>query len=433
MLLGACSKSCNDAPGPRTAPQITEFILNPSAPWSTIVVTITQPASGAKGKITFTLPPGLSPSLAPVIKLSDSNAKVLPDTGVQVDFSNSVTYTVTAQDGTTSVYETELKADNSFAADTPTPPQYLAIYNGWPSYVNGLGSVGGSVTAAAAVFYQFNLVVFGNGLQDPSHLDYQKSKAIITLLKQRSIQVFGYVSVRGTSKGGMSDAQLAATVDAWQAMGVTGIYADEYDSSHDATRTRQNTLVSYVHTKGMPVFANGGNVEEALGGSDCLLDGAHGDYYLLESFLYGNGLYGGSAPGSSDYTSLEEWKRKADRAYYYKKTKGVRIACVATTPHNQAPAPATVTASDGYKMSWHAAFMYGFDAYQFTDKDYSSPEAILRFYPNPAGTFGTSWQQASYVKLASQVAGTSRYERSTNTTTTFYFSGNGTTTGTGGH
>ena len=421
-LLIGCNKSNDSSPvpstqNPSTAREIISFTFaGLPAPWPATV-----PATITSGKIQIKLPPGLSPSaLVPTIALSDSKATVDPNSGVAVDFTNPVTYTVTAESKDKSFYLTELLPPDATVVDVPTPPQYLCLYYGWPSYVNGLGIVGGDVIDAATFFSKFDVIVFGGGLQEPSHPDYQNTKAIIARLKQLKpgIKVFGYVTIRGTSQGGLNDTQLAAAVDAWRAMGITGIFGDEYDFSHDATRSRQNTFVSYVHSKNLAVFANGGNIEEVLGGSDCLLDKVHGDYYLMESFLYGWG----------QYWPLSEWKLKADRAYYYKKTKGVSIACVATTAASQATATSNTT--DGYKMSWNAAFMYGFDAYQFTDKVYSaqSSQATVNFYPNPSGPFGTTWKQASYVN---KVSGT-RYERSTDTNT-FYFTGDGATTGTGGH
>ena len=66
------------------------------------------------------------------------------------------------------------------AAEAPVvPPRRLAIYYGWPSLVN---ESYGDPTRAAAVFASFDLVVFGDGLEHPTHGDHDRHAAIIERL-----------------------------------------------------------------------------------------------------------------------------------------------------------------------------------------------------------------------------------------------------------
>ena len=65
----------------------------------------------------------------------------------------------------------------SFATATFLPDK-LAIYYGWPSAVNGAG---GDINVAAAVFDDYDQVVFGAGLEDPSHGDHANLVAMLAL------------------------------------------------------------------------------------------------------------------------------------------------------------------------------------------------------------------------------------------------------------
>ena len=151
-----------------------------------------------------------------------------------------------------------------------------------------------------------------------------------------------------------------------------------------------------------------------MGGNDCKLSSVFGDYYLIESFLESNGVY----------TNLDNNIKKADSAYYYMKTKGVGIACVSYLP----TVSANSNSSAIYQMAWHGTAMYNFDAFQLTDKNYSSQSAQVYYYQNPIASYGSGWLQWDWVKRVSAT----RYERSTSTNI-FFIEGDGATFGTGGH
>lgn len=404
--LNACSDGTPVTPAKNSENKIEKFSITSEN--STIDAVINHETSS----ITFQLPPALEPtsSLIPIIEVS-IGATVTPASKVAQNFEVPVTYTVKAENGTEKKYTVEIKPESS-SKDIPMPPKYLCIYYGYPSLVNGSG---GNVAVAANTFRQSNMLVLGDKLWQVTHDDYAPTKEIIALLRQSkpTMQIFGYIDLGMTTQK-LSETDLKTAIDAWKVMGVTGIFADDFGYDFGVTRSRQNMFVDYAHSKGLAVFVNCWNIEDALGGSDSHLSSAYNDYYLLESFLVGHGAY----------RPMSEFKLRGDRAYYYMKTKKIGIACSATLPTSELTA--TSNTSDKFKLSWYGTAMYNFDAYQFTDM-YHSSNSTLFFYPNPITSYGTAWKQADWIKTVSAT----RYERST-TTTMFYVEGDGATYGRGG-
>lgn len=312
-----------------------------------------------------------------------------------------------------SLNKNDINLSANKATVATTPPKYLCIYYGWPSLVNNSK---GNTNTAINVLKNFDVIVFGDGLWKSTHGDNLKTKTIINGLKsiKPSIKIFGYIDVSTTIQN-LSITQLQDAIDGWKLMNVTGVFGDDFASDFGVDRSRQNLFIDYAHSKGLSVFANGYIIDDVLAGTDCHLSGAYDDYYLMESFFINDGKY----------TSLQLNIDKANKAYYYMKTKGINVACVAR--EKLVNITATTNQTDKFKQSWFATAMYNFDAFQYTDKNFSSSNNKLFYYSNPISTYGTSWIDIDTVRKISNT----RYERSTNTNT-LYITGNGSTTGTGG-
>ena len=366
-------------------------------------------------KLLFRFSPSVRPDgQKPAITISP-RATIAPASGVAQNFSNSIVYNVIAENNVGFPYYTELQKPDFSIKDVPTPPKYLCIYYAWPSVVN---LSNGNINTAISFFIKYDILVFGGGLWEATHGDNIKTKQIIAGLKAQKpgIKIFGYIDV-GVSPPpaqNLTIAQLQTAIDGWQQMGVQGVFGDDFGMDFGVDRARQNAFIDYAHSKGLSVFANSFYVYNALGGNDCKLSSVFGDYYLIESFLESNGVY----------TNLDNNIKKADSAYYYMKTKGVGIACVSYLP----TVSANSNSSAIYQMAWHGTAMYNFDAFQLTDKNYSSQSAQVYYYQNPIASYGSGWLQWDWVKRVSAT----RYERSTSTNI-FFIEGDGATFGTGGH
>ncbi len=291
-------------------------------------------------------------------------------------------------------------------------PQYLAIYYAWPSVVNGATSMAQAVNT----FKQFDIIVLGDKLWTATHPDCNNTRQIIQDLKaaKPTIKIYGYIDV-GVSGGSwiqnLSEVQLRQAVDGWKATGATGVFGDDFGSDFGVTRPRQNLFIDYAHNSGLSVFANSWWVKDALGGSDCHL-GAN-DYYLLESFLMGNGAY----------YPLSGIKAKGDSVISYKKQSKVNIAVSCTVPGGTATASSNT--GNPFSLSWYGTAMYNFEAFQFTDNWHSASNAKLYFYPNPISSYGTIWKDTLPVRVSA-----TQFKRGTDTHT-FFIEGDGVSSGRG--
>ncbi len=168
--------------------------------------------------------------------------------------------------------------------DAPARLQWLGIYYGWPSGAGGARSV----EEAAARLGSFEVLVLGGGLERPQHGDHERTRAILTRLE--GVEVFGYIPLGQAT--GLDEKAIAASILAWKAMGVRGIFFDEAGYDFGNTRARQRAAFAAAHREGLKVFAN------AFQPDDLFADGrdaqhnprgekaglAAGDAYLYESF-----------------------------------------------------------------------------------------------------------------------------------------------------
>ncbi len=394
-VVWGCTKPHNPVDPPPVngnADSITSFVLAGTFPATKGII--------KRDTIFLTIPPGADPTaLAPDIQLSGSSATVYPGSGTVSNFTKSVMYTVTSAARYTRRYYTRFVKDVASAKDEPKAPAALCIYYAWPSVVNGAG---GDVEAAATSFAKFDVLVLGDGIWQSAHGDNAKTKQIIARLrtKKPGMKIFGYIDVGKTQN--LSVAQMQEAILGWQNMGADGVFGDEFGYDFAVDRVRQNSFVDFAHARGMKVFVNSWRVEDALGD----YDGAsthlqEGDYYLLESLLVGKG----------NYTSLEEYKYRADRAYYYMKTKKISVAAVSTI------FPSTIDATTNntsvYSYTWCGAAMYNFDAFQLTDSSYSVQNTSAFYYPPMSTSYGMSWEDADWTKVVSEA----QCSRSTNSHT----------------
>ena len=232
-------------------------------------------------------------------------------------------------------------------------PKKLAVYYGWPSSVNATYTVPGAI----AVFDDYDLVIFGSGLEDPTHGDHQNTKDIID---GSTADIFGYVDAT------LSESAIETKVDQWAVMGgsnklIAGIFFDRFGFDFGLTRQKQNNIVDYVHGKGLPVFVNAWDPDDVFQGANTKL--TTGDYYLAESHYIING----------EWQNVNDWETKSDKMAFYKSQYGTSMACVTTTT--------TVIGFDQNK--WDNAYcahaVYDFDASGWGEPNFSASDAQLPF------------------------------------------------------
>lgn len=138
-------------------------------------------------------------------------------------------------------------------------PQQYCIYYGPITQINGSA---GSVTATVNVLSAFPLVILGPFTTYTGSAIAANDQSVIQQLVAKGIKVFLYLYL-GVNNANpnqevlLTDAQLTAKIDATAVLGCAGVFLDQYGYDWQTTRTQQNRAVSYTHSKGMNVIANG--------------------------------------------------------------------------------------------------------------------------------------------------------------------------------
>lgn len=134
----------------------------------------------------------------------------------------------------------------------------LLIYYGYPVAYKGLWDVAAVIAEIAA---NFSYWVVGHTYQDPAHGEYASTVAIMQGVRAAGVKVYGYIAL-GVTSYDYSIAQIGAITDQWSAIGVDGIFLDEYGFDYGNTRQRQVDAMAMIHSKGLPVCANAWVFEE---------------------------------------------------------------------------------------------------------------------------------------------------------------------------
>jgi hypothetical protein len=250
----------------------------------------------------------------------------------------------------------------------------LAIYYGIPSLVNGAQ---GDRVRAAAVFGEYDVVVFGDGLEFPDVVtgrtpagagpdERRNTAGIIRLLSAgvRKPAVFGYIDL-GNSQN-LSQREIERRIALWRDMGVGGIFFDEAGFDFGVSRARQNAAVDAVHAAGLRVFMNAFNPDDVFLPSDGVQPRLEaGDAFLLESFVVRN-----STPDTA-------WSARAARTVEYARRAQVEVHATTTADAH------TGFSSDSLAYAWWVALAYGLDGFGWGEPSFSGPTSTLPWRPRP--------------------------------------------------
>ncbi|SFI20465.1 cadherin-like domain-containing protein [Nitrosomonas sp. Nm34] len=290
---------------------------------------------------------------------------------------------------------------NIVHAQNTIAPKNIAIYYGMPSLVNGAN---GNVSTAVDVFNDYDAVVFGDSLQFPqytgafgqipyfgcdqnSHFDHDLTQQIIKQLQPPSgkTQVYGYVSIGGENTARQCNGipvpltvdEMKERIDAWANMGVVGIFLDEAEYGFGSTRTVQNEIVDYVHSKSLKAFINGYNPDDVFG-TDIINEISYTTGYYANTLSSVQMNPQGVAPrlGAMDIYLLEHyqvingsfvepqiWIDRSDKAHTYKQKYGTQIATI-TTQADVFPNKTDCTLlfeENKFDYAWWSTLLYGFD------------------------------------------------------------------------
>jgi hypothetical protein len=302
------------------------------------------------------------------------------------------------------------------AAAARLAPARLAIYYGYPSLVNG---VSGDVDRAAATFAEYDVVVFGDGLEFPDVQprrtpagvgpdEHKRTRAIVERLRSQSpsTRVYGYVDLGNTQR--LSVTEIQNRVRLWSGMGVAGVFLDEAGFDFGVTRERQNAVVDFIHDLRLSAFVNAFNPDDVFSSTAMALNSAGGgnpsglpsrlgaqDAFLLESFQVRLG-------------EPEAWPAFAARtaaAVAHRDRFQTRLYAVTTTTDRTEK-----LSSQLYPYAWWSAALWGLDGFGWGEPDFSGVTSKL-----PARHYAVAKEAAIGTRFMSPVMETADgLERRTN-------------------
>ncbi len=284
-------------------------------------------------------------------------------------------------------------------------PLNLLIYYGWINSFN-YGSNNWNNELVAQEISKYNLIVFGDGIQDPTHGDYSNSSIIIARIKELNpnTKIFGYISVN------QSLANFKTKVTQWDDLEVHGIFMDEagYDYGSVATNGRDafNNKVDFVHndttSNTMVCFVNSWNIDNIIGTKN---DSSYpnttwntnlvasnltiNDWYLLESHAVNTAAY----TSDDGYETKANWSSRGSKAISSRYTYGINLAAVSIIEDGSSD-------QDQFNFMYTSAIMWSLDACGSSDLYYGSSSATVSFRTRPDVTnMGPLWTLSPTVEV----------------------------------
>lgn len=135
----------------------------------------------------------------------------------------------------------------------------LLIYYGYPIAYKSIWTTEGVIGEIS----KYDYFVCGDTYQQPTHEEYASTTTIVAGVRALKTKVYGYVPI-GVNTENRPMADLKVAVDQWVALGVDGIFLDEFGFDYAVTRSRQIEITDYVRSKGIPYCANAWTFEDVV-------------------------------------------------------------------------------------------------------------------------------------------------------------------------
>lgn len=262
-------------------------------------------------------------------------------------------------------------------------PESLLFYYG---YINSFNSAtnGWDNEKVALDIAKYNVCIFGDGIQNPSHPDYANTQIILARLKalKPDIQIYGYVS----SNQVIGDFQ--TKVDQWDTLQVDGIFIDEAGYDFGVSRDTFNSQIVHVRSKtyANKCFVNAWNMDHVIGTTNdasypnstynpnlhaSLLDSR--DIYLLESFSINTTAYS----GNGGFATQSDVLVRGSKALTHSNTYGLKIATLGVIADD------TSNGQQLFDFAYNSCLLFSFDYEGTSSVSYGASTAAVNFWKRP--------------------------------------------------
>jgi hypothetical protein len=196
----------------------------------------------------------------------------------------------------------------------------FCIYYGWPSAVK---SKENQDLNSFQVFSNFDILVFGAGLESSDHPDHLNMKTLITELKSNDMLIYGYVSARKEFQGILQEK-----CTLWkQIQGIDGIFLDDFGKDWGNSDQDIKDNVSIVRNLGLGFILNAYYPQDV--GNNITLQENNKEFYLFESFgcILGNDIV--------NCETIPFYDIFVEKIQYLKENKNIGDFTLATTTNSE--------------------------------------------------------------------------------------------------
>jgi len=257
----------------------------------------------------------------------------------------------------------------------------VLIYYGYLNSFNSGTNAWDNDAVCADIGGKYDICVFGDGLQGPSHPDYANTCYIINKLKTDypAMEIFGYVTVNQD----LADFQSKASQ--WDTLEVHGIFLDEAGFDFGKTRAELNQRIKFIREMNGEdkIFINAWNVNHVLGVEDdpsfpnstfnpglVESDLLATDYYLLENFTIVDGAYEDQA----------QWYIRGNKAKLKEQSHGVKPLAVSVLPNTDG------NAQEKFNNIFYGAHLWKLEGVGSSDTSYGASSAQVNWWSRPSVT-----------------------------------------------
>lgn len=251
--------------------------------------------------------------------------------------------------------------------DTTKQLKNFAVFYGWPGSTNS-ADLAWELNAVSEFYKQYDLVVFGAGLEDPSHGDHINTKTIINNIKNE-VDVFSYISIGNTYSYTMTELKQMA--DQWKTNhGVKGVLLDEagfdfWSGTDSEMRQRQIEIVDYIHSLGMDIIFNAWDPDDLFIKEDSNpLTINSSDYYLYESYII-------KEDGALDFS---DYRAKINKMQAAKQNYNIGLLGLSTTSQ-----PISSFSQDDLNLLAVAAIADNLDGVSWGTNNFSATDSIMPY------------------------------------------------------
>lgn len=254
-------------------------------------------------------------------------------------------------------------------------PPFL-LYLGNPAEINGATSIGEAVSE----YLKYDHVVFGNNAESWEDTDHETTALIIEEIQaNRNTEIYGYIDC-GVLTAGLEISEIQNRIQAWEDMGVAGIYCGNFGFEHGVDRERQNLVLDSIHQHGIIAIVNGNDPAEVLSNAfndlnqgQLLPNIGKGDIYHYEGFVI-------DTTTGEEYENFGLMLTKLEKLQGFRRELGIRILATPVITSDVAP----VEADTYFEYAHAVALLASVDMFYPVIESYGETTNLNRTYSVPS-------------------------------------------------